>query len=45
MPLPKRRKGEKKQDFVSRCMSSAAIKKEFKSRKQKIAVCMSQSKK
>ncbi len=41
MPLPTPKKDEKESEFMSRCMSSEAI-KEFKSQKQKVAVCFSQ---
>lgn len=40
MPLPKPRKGEKQNDFISRCMS--AVKDEFPGQKQRTAVCFSQ---
>lgn len=39
MPLPKPKENEKKDDFMSRCMSSASIQNEFSSQEQKIAVC------
>ena len=43
MPLPKPSKGEKKQDFVSRCAGSKVMNKEFPDQKQKLAVCYKQS--
>lgn len=41
MPLPTPNENEQKDDFMSRCMSSEAI-KEFDDQKQRIAVCYSQ---
>jgi len=40
MPLPTPRKNEKKNDFISRCMSEA--KGEFPNRNQRVAVCHTQ---
>lgn len=42
MPLPTPNDREKKSDFVSRCMSSETIKKDFKDNDQKLAVCYRQ---
>lgn len=42
MPLPTPNNGEKKSDFVARCMSSDIIKKDFKDNAQKLAVCYRQ---
>lgn len=42
MPLPTPNKKEKRSDFISRCMSSDIINKDFKDQKQKAAVCYSQ---
>lgn len=42
MPLASPKKGEKQNDFVSRCMSSDSMGKEFPDNKQRTAVCMSQ---
>ena len=39
MPLPKRKKGEKHDDFVKRCMSDDAMNKEFPDADQRRAVC------
>jgi len=44
MPLPKPKDKEKKNDFVSRCITDLTDKKEFKSQDQRIAVCYSQYK-
>ena len=43
MPLPKKQKGEKEKDFISRCMES--VKDEFKSQDQRLAVCYGEWKK
>jgi|TARA_B100000085_G_scaffold283532_1_gene314418 hypothetical protein len=45
MPLPNKNPKEKKQDFVSRCMSDEKMKSEFPDSKQRYAVCMRQSSK
>ena len=42
MPLPTPKNKEKRSDFISRCMSSDIINKDFKDQKQKAAVCYSQ---
>jgi hypothetical protein len=42
MPLPTPNKGEKEKDFVSRCMGSDVMKKEFPDQKQRAAVCYKQ---
>jgi hypothetical protein len=42
MPLPKPKKGEKRQEFISKCMSDEAMKEEFPSQKQRVAVCLNQ---
>lgn len=39
MPIPKPRKSEKKDDFISRCMSNSDMKSEFSDRKKRLAVC------
>jgi len=39
MPLPKPKDGEKQDDFIKRCMSSEAMKKEFPDSDQRLAVC------
>lgn len=41
MPLPKPKKNEKQNDFISRCMSNDVMKKEFPNNKQRVAVCYS----
>lgn len=42
MPLPTPRKGEKRNDFVSRCVSILSDKKEGESVDQRVAICHSQ---
>ena len=43
MPLPTRNKDESAKDFVSRCMSSEVMNKEFPEANQRVAVCTDQS--
>jgi len=45
MPIPTPSKGEKQSDFVSRCMGSEVMKKEYSDSKQRAAICYSQFKK
>jgi hypothetical protein len=45
MPIPKPEDKENKQKFVSRCMSSETMKKEYPNSQQRIAVCLGQTKK
>lgn len=45
MPLPKPNKNEKEKEFISRCMSSETMNKEFPDQKQRAAVCYSQYRK
>ena len=40
--LPKPRKNEKQDDFISRCMSNSEAKREFPEQAQRLAVCHSQ---
>lgn len=44
MPLPERKKGEKRQDFIGRCMSDKTMKEEYKDQAQRVAICINQSK-
>jgi len=44
MPLPTRRKGEKKQAFISRCMGDPVTNREFPDQKQRAAICHSRAK-
>jgi len=39
MPLPKPKKDEKEKDWIKRCMSNDAMKKEFSDNDQRLAVC------
>jgi len=43
MPLPKRNKDEDKDKFVSRCMSSEVMKKEYPDNSQRVAICIGQA--
>lgn len=45
MPLPSRNKNEEKTKFVSRCMSDEVMKKDYPDSKQRVAICLSQTKK
>ena len=42
MPLPSKRKNEKENEFMSRCMSDDIMKKEYKDNKQRVAICLTQ---
>lgn len=41
MPLPRPKPREKQNSFISRCMKSKVMKREFKTVKQRLAVCFS----
>ena len=41
MPLPAARKGQSQKAFISACMSSEVMKREFPEQKQRVAVCYS----
>lgn len=43
MPIPKRKPGEKKNDFVGRCMGNETMKKDYPDQKQRIAICLGQT--
>jgi len=43
MPLPKKRKNEDKQAFVSRCMGDNVMKKDYPDNKQRVAICLDQA--
>lgn len=45
MPIPKPEPDEDKQKFVSRCMSNETMKKDYPNSQQRIAVCLSQTRK
>lgn len=42
MPLTKRKPGEKRKDFMMRCMTDPTMRKEFKNTDQRLAVCINQ---
>ena len=44
MPIPKPESNEDHNKFVSRCMSNETMKKEYSDPKQRVAVCLSQTK-
>ena len=43
MPIPNKRKDEDSKKFVSRCMSTPEMKKEYKDSEQRVAICLQQS--
>jgi hypothetical protein len=43
MPVPKRKDGEDRNKFMSRCMSDPTMSKEYKDNKQRVAVCISKA--
>ena len=43
MPLPKREKDEEAQKFMSRCMTSEVMSEEYPNQKQRVALCIQQS--
>ena len=43
MPIPKPEKNENKQKFVSRCMGNETMKKEYPDAKQRVAICLGQT--
>ena len=45
MPIPDKHTDEDKQKFISRCMSDEVMKKEYPDTKQRVAICISQTKK
>jgi len=45
MPIPSRNKDEDKQKFVGRCMGDEVMKKDYPDPKQRVAICLGQSKK
>jgi len=44
MPIPKRKEKEDRNKFVSRCMGDETMKKEYPDNKQRIAICIGQTK-
>ena len=45
MPIPSRKPGEKADKYVSRCMSSEIMKKDYPDTKQRVAICLGQTRK
>jgi hypothetical protein len=45
MPIPNIKKNEDKQKFISRCMSDDVMKKEYPETKQRVAICLGQTRK
>ena len=45
MPIPSKKPDEDKEKFVSRCMGDEVMKKDYPDSKQRVAVCLGQSKK
>jgi len=45
MPIPSRHQKEDKQKFVSRCMGDKVMKKDYPDTNQRVAICLSQTKK
>jgi hypothetical protein len=43
MPIPKRKQNEDKNKYVSRCMSNETMKKDFPDSKQRVAICLGQT--
>lgn len=43
MPIPSRKDGEERQQFISRCMSDDKMKEEYKDSGQRIAVCLTKA--
>ena len=43
MPIPKRKQNEDKNVYVSRCMSNETMKKEYPDSKQRVAICLGQT--
>lgn len=44
MPIPERKKDEEKNVFIGRCMGDETMKKEYPDSKQRVAICISQTK-
>lgn len=45
MPIPSKKPDEDKQKFISRCMSDETMKKEYTDVKQRVAICLGQTRK
>lgn len=44
MPIPKRKPNEDRNAFIGRCMSNETMKKEYPDNKQRVAICLGQTK-
>ena len=44
MPIPSKKSQENKKDFLSRCMGDETMKQEYPEAKQRVAICLSQTK-
>jgi hypothetical protein len=45
MPLPEKKEGESKSEFVARCIVDETAKREFPDMVQRVAVCINQAEK
>lgn len=45
MPIPSKKENEDNQKFISRCMSNDTMKKDYPDSKQRIAICLGQTRK
>lgn len=45
MPIPSRKQNEDKNKFVSRCMGDSVMKKDYPDSKQRVAICLGQTRK
>ena len=45
MPIPSRKQGEPKNSYVARCMGSEVMKKDYPDTKQRVAICLGQTRK
>jgi hypothetical protein len=45
MPLPEKKEGESKNEFVARCIADETSKREFPDMVQRVAVCINQAEK
>jgi hypothetical protein len=45
MPIPSKNENEDKQKFIARCMGDEVMKKDYPDNKQRVAICIGQSKK
>lgn len=43
MPIPSRKEGEDRQQFISRCMSDEKMKEEYKDSKQRVSICLTKA--